>query len=208
MCRRDRPPTGQRTSGGVLEHIAPFTYYRLRSSVDHLTHCPQPSFTVKTSVQKTKGIILGIAAAAFIWIQRQRGRPRQKATGPRKAWRPRSKTLLQNRQTNSNHTCYSVINCTMSVTDPRGRHQTSRGSKRSQPICCKQKPPTTAHEIDKQWTPILQSHHEGCIRHANQHCHKSPNSTKHTEAHTTRDGTANRRRMELSKSGHQSGRKR
>ena len=43
------------------------------------------------TITKTKGIILGIAAAAFIWIQRQRGRPRQKATGPRKAWRPRKK---------------------------------------------------------------------------------------------------------------------
>jgi hypothetical protein len=44
---------------------------------------------VEETITKTKGIFLGIAAAAFIWTQRQRGRPRQKVSGPGKANRPR-----------------------------------------------------------------------------------------------------------------------
>ena len=118
------------------------------------------------------------------------------------------KAPSQNRQKESNHTCHCAINCSMSITDPRGRHQASRGSKGSQPSSCKQKPSTTADETDKQWTSILQSHHEGCVRHTSQHRHKSTHNTKRPEAHTTRDGTANRRGVELFKSGHQVGRKR
>ncbi len=65
---------------------------------------------------------------------------------------------------------------------------------------------TTAHVIGKKWIPILQSNYEDRIRHANRHCHKSPNSTEHPEIHTTRDATANRRGVELRKSGYQIGR--
>jgi hypothetical protein len=52
---------------------------------DHKAHTKQrPS---GETITKTKGILLGIAAAAVIWIRQQRGRPRQKTTGPGKAGR-------------------------------------------------------------------------------------------------------------------------
>ncbi len=151
---------------------------------------------------------MGFPKPPFFCTQRQRGRPKQKTPGSDRQTRQKKGKHHHRIGKTSSHTSPGVINSAMSITDPRGRYQTSRGPKKQQPIGCKQKPPTIAHEINKQWTPVLQSNYEGGVGHTNQHCHKSPNSTKHPEAHTTRNGTVNRRGMELPKSGHQSGRKR